>query len=679
MEGGLFQAFYMLFKANGDEAEKELGGIEQAAKKTEGAAEQATEAFEKLGKKGGDGAKKATDNVKKLKTEMVSAETVSRKLSSSFMDFAKGLAAPLLGAVSIGGLVSIAKTRAAEIDALSKGAAKINMPVGEFEAFGRSARDMGGDVKAAEADLQNLYKRIGEASINPKSDPAKQFAALGVKLKGTKGEAKSTKEVLLDLSRTVEKLDPTKATAGLRKLGINDQGTIDLLLKGRKAVEEMMGAHIKNGVVTEEQARIVGDFNEEMDRFGDTMKGVGNTIAEYILPIITNLTRAFRTAYQWLGDNKTLVQGFFVGVAGVITAVYMPAVLSAVAATIALVAPYLLLAGLVAGVGAAFALAWEDVSMFLNGQPSLLGDLVAKYEWVAKTVKGIGEAIQWVGRVGSAIGSELGEVWANQARMNEQSKQDIIDAWNYLQPFLSKLGKAIGDDLAGVWNTVSQVFGLMVEDIKSAGSSLKAGWDELVVWAKEAWDRIVNSFKEAGPALKAEFVVLKDGLTQIMGEITAAIETGFKTAIDYVKGLWDGLVSYIMGKLASLKASILGWWNGTASSVGGGDPVNAWQTGVSGGQVVAPGPRNPEIMRRAQERNAEATAAPFGAQTGAQAAGPTNNNITQDIDKSTHLTTGPITVQTQATDANGIAASMIGAMEDHFRQTTTSIDDGIDR
>jgi hypothetical protein len=45
--------------------------------------------------------------------------------------------------------------------------------------------------------------------------------------------------------------------------------------------------------------------------------------------------------------------------------------------------------------------------------------------------------------------------------------------------------------------------------------------------------------------------------------------------------------------------------------------------------------------------------------------------------QSTAVNTGDITIQTQATDADGIAAAFKQSMVDQFRQTVNTFDDGV--
>lgn len=681
MEGGLLQAFYMMFKANADEAQAELERIEKAADDAGKSAEKATDKFEGIGKKAPDGIKKAEGAARGLKNELLDTQKVSSSLSTSFLNFAKGLAGPLLAGFSLGGIAQIARTRAAEIDEVSKAADRAGTKIGNFEALTRTARQAGGEIKKAEADLETVRKNVGEALINPKGQQTKTFAALGISLKTLKKDASDTTDVLLRVAGAVEKMDRNKAEAYIRKLGITDKGLQTAIMEGRKRLQEFIDTEKEFGVTTEDQVQIVSDYMATWDNFGDVLKVAGNSIMEAVLPAFTKVLDWTAHGINYLVKHKTLVIGFFVGVAGAITAIYLPAITSAVTATIALLAPYLAIAAAVAAVGVAFALAYEDVQYFLNGQPSLLGELVKKYEWVAETVKAIGEAWKFVRDTATVVGDELSSIWDNQSKMNDQSVKDIQASWEWLKTALGPLGNEIGRDLTGFWEWVKADWADATGQLEQNASHLKEVWGTVTTWFSDQWSKVEQSFADAGPAIENELNEIKATIDRIIKRVGDAIYNGFNAAIEKVKSLWQGFKDWLSGLFSGFSMpspsmpSMPGWNPGGTPQGGWG---NSWQYSLPNGPGApkAPGPVDAAAIRGALNANIVAGESPLNSRTGEVASlGPTTNNNTKEVH--TTVNVGGVVVNAPGGDAAGIAAGIDNQLKDSFRATTNSIDDGV--
>lgn len=565
----LLQKFLIMFESNAKDATKDVKDLEQAADKT-------ADKMDDIGKKSRPSFREAQNNARNLKQEMLSTDAVAGKLGTSFMNLAKGLAGGFVAGLSVNALVGIAKARAEEIDAMDKLATRVSSGIGDVDAFGRASRLLNGEIDTAQSSLISFNDKINEAFSNTKSKAAKAFQNLGVNIKDTNGQAKGAMQVLLDLAGASEKMNKATALGNIKKLGITDQGAVALIMSGRKEMQKYLDTQKELGVVTEEQRRIVAEYNDEMDLLGDTQKAIGNQITAFVLPVLTQLSKAYRWLAGWLSDNRTLVEGFFVGVAAVITAVYLPAVLSALAATVALLAPYIAIAAAVLAVGAAFALAYEDVMFFLNGQPSLLGQLVEKYESVAAVVRGIGIAF-----------TAAKELW---------------------DTFVASVERGINQDFSG-----------LLADIEKIGAAFKVVWDGVLA-----------------------------GFNAIIGPIKAGIE---------------GIVSAISGAFNWLTRM------GGMTNLGLGIPASA--TGPNGGPTLD----EVERIRRTYQGGPEKLGM-YGSPAGVTAAAG-GANVTQT--KSQQINVGGVTVNTQATDAEGVANGVTSALNNQLRQTTNSFDDGVDK
>ena len=131
--------------------------------------------------------------------------------------------------------------------------------------------------------------------------------------------------------------------------------------------------------------------------------------------------------------------GFFIGVAAAITYFYLPAALAAAAATLVTIAPFLGIAAVIAAVGTAFALLYDDIQAFLSGGDSIIG------------------LIQ-----GGLIGAF------------NAVKDTIFGAFEALRDFYSFLIGSFLDGISGAFNKVKDFFGLGGDDAKVMEATKKA-------------------------------------------------------------------------------------------------------------------------------------------------------------------------------------------------------------
>ena len=366
----LIESFFILFKTDADKVTAELD-------KAETSAEGLSDALNSVGKVDTSGVKQIAPAVEKsvppaktLNRELTKAELKAKQLGTSFVNVAKGIAAPLLALASVGGAVAAAVSRAGEINTMAEAAKAARVNIETFDAVGRSAKAMGGTVEGANESLKNL-------------------AAKG--LKDSKGNLKDTSALLLDLAASTQKMSKARGEAALQKAGITDPGLIKLLLQGRAATKEYIDAQIKNGAVTREQAEVARAYKEAQDGLSSGLKDLSSELMTALLPALTTGTEWLTKFAKWCKENKTVVAIFF-GVVATAAAAYAIVMTQAALATIITMAPILA----IIAACAAFALVLEDVLNFLNGQPSLLGKLANQYPEVAAALKLIGQAWNWV-------------------------------------------------------------------------------------------------------------------------------------------------------------------------------------------------------------------------------------------------------------------------------------------
>jgi len=149
------------------------------------------------------------------------------------------------------------------------------------------------------------------------------------------------------------------------------------------------------GVVTQEQAEASAKFNIAMADMSQIFSTLSRETLLSMLPAMTGFVEVLTDIGIWMRNNREFVTGFFVAAGGAITAIFLPAIISAATALFALLSPFLLLTAVILGIGVAFGLLVDDIAAFSKGNDSLLGRMLDKWPKVAQVFTDIGNAINF--------------------------------------------------------------------------------------------------------------------------------------------------------------------------------------------------------------------------------------------------------------------------------------------
>jgi hypothetical protein len=650
-------------------AANEAKGLGTAAGSAAGKLDGAAGAARRIG----TGAGTATGQVRVLDRALDQADRTAANLGQSFLGAVRNLAGPVLALFSAGAVKDLVTSQATKIRELDQAATKLNSSIGNVDAFQRAIRNAGGETNAAIDSLTKIGEKVNEAFSDKESGARKDFKEWGLAFQATKGQALGAVDAMVALAGNLEKVSRAEALARIKKLGIEDATTIDLLLQGRKAVEARLDAEKRLGVATEAQARLAREYQRELGRTQSALERIGDTIMAAVLPAFTSGLQVFQRVLGWLGENKVLVQGFFIGVGAAITAFYLPAIKAAAAATIVATWPFLAIGAAIAAVGVAFALAYEDVQAFMNGQPSLIGELVKEYEWFAAIVEGIGAAFGYLKELASSALSGISEAWANVTAA-------FADAWPTI--------KAVFDNLLSGGQSILDFFVGAYEPILTAWSNLFSALGEL---ASAIIDRIIADAGRIAAPWVEKFAAIKQTVMDTFRDMGLALEPfegDIKELTDFIKGTFEGmaiLVRELWKAMLQAMADGVQWLAdkimGIVSSLKSGITVPVSITGGGGGGVPfspGPPPGSPEwtknLILPGKAAIAGATNNPMGAATPGSITPPQTT-----VNRETTVNVGGVTIKTEATDAKGIASAVKSEIASQTRQALTDFDDGVDR
>lgn len=351
-----------------------------------------------------DGNKKAALSADALIAKLKTTDAVAAKTGSSMASFITGAAGALAGFLAARASISGVFESANMIVALQQTSDALGETIENVDAFGKAAEAMGGDAQGARDSLTDLAEKMGEAMTDAESGAAKAFKALNLGLKDTDGNAKGAVQGMLELAAAVEKLPKNEAVFKIKELGITDNRTVEMLLKGRKELERLLEKQKEQGVVTKENAEQALKFKTSWNELSAGFERAGLSISTGLMPYFTKAIDALVVGFDWLEDHKDLVAGFFIAIGSAVAVFYVPTMLAAAAATLAATWPILAIGAAIALAAAAFALIYDDIMNFIDGNDSFIGQMVEKYPLVKALVDGIAVAFKFLGQM-------AGDVW----------------------------------------------------------------------------------------------------------------------------------------------------------------------------------------------------------------------------------------------------------------------------
>lgn len=348
----------------------------------------------------------------------------------------------------------------------------LNETVGLYASLSRSTQALGVD----QSRLLAVTETINKAFIVSRTPTASAQAAL-VQL----GQAFASGTLRGDELNSVLEQAPRLATAVAAGLGVTVGKLREMGAAGKLTSQQVFQAIESQGTAISEEFRKIPpgvdrsskQMQNSILRFvGEMDKALGWSTA--LANGITNLSRTIDNSVGSIDDIKWVL----LGIATAVTAYLIPAMIRLAAAMLPVVTEFLIMAAPFIAIGAALAvigaiigIVAQDINAFLNGQPSLLGELAKKYEWVANTIRFMGDAFKWVVATGR-------QVWAVLGPLFEALGGLILGlvkfAWTLGGAFLS----AIGNMVTGAMGLLGKLFSFF----KLAPVDIKKPWEAFLNW-----------------------------------------------------------------------------------------------------------------------------------------------------------------------------------------------------
>jgi len=399
----ILETFAILFTTNSEEVAAGQAKVTAAGEHTAASLVKAGDAGETMGQK-------IAESSKLGKFEISELDKFAKRFAYDFIRQTAEMATGLAGFLAVEKLVDGFFENAEMVSALGDMSKALGVNVSDLDAWDQAVIKTGGTAQDFQESVTKLNRGLAGVAIGSGTQGAKKvFADLGISATDANGKIRPVFDLLPELADRLSKMSSNAATGVGMKLGL-DEHTILLLHEGRQAVDDMIAHEKELGVVTQQNVEAAQAWNEQWADFKDVMRGGGLSALDDILPALTAVAGALTRTIEFLEEHKTLVEGFFIGLSAVILTVYGPAMASAAIATIAATWPILLIIAALGLLIAAFALAYDDIANFIEGNNSLLGVWLTKWlgpngpAAVREILKHLGQDFVDLGKI---IGAEI--------------------------------------------------------------------------------------------------------------------------------------------------------------------------------------------------------------------------------------------------------------------------------
>lgn len=292
------------------------------------------------------GSEEATNTTKKLKDSISNIDKATDKIGKKFGNLATQLTGTIAAFASIHALISgISNAVSYDIE-LGKTSRALGVNAEELDIWDNAVKQAGGTAEG----FQNSLRSLAEHFHTTASVALKAFPQLA--------------DVFSRISRY--------SAFNLGKAYGLDEGTILLLQKGRREVEAFLKRQIELGVITKKDIEVTTSYNQELQNLGHAFRTLYNAIAIPLLPALSEFFVTLENGLLYLSNHRDLVIGTLVGIASTaISAAFAFGLL-----TFGMIGSTLLVIGLIA----LFALLFEDLSVYLKGGKSLLGEFLEEWK-----------------------------------------------------------------------------------------------------------------------------------------------------------------------------------------------------------------------------------------------------------------------------------------------------------
>lgn len=489
---GILDTFYILFETDAKKAEREMAEVRKEGARTAGELD------------------KSVRKAKDLAPALSRADQEAGRLGRSAKQVA-GLmtaAAAAAGALAVGALMKGANTYTEFTNSLRVAGLEGSNLAEVQERLYRSSVRNGASLTA----LGQLYGRVTSASSElgvSQAEILQVTDAVSAAIRVQGGDAASASGAMLQLAQALG-----SGTVRAEEFNSINEGMLPLLQAAANASEKYGGSVAKlrqavmDGAVTSQEFfQLIKDGTRELEgRAGMAVATDAQRREKWNavvarqagkLDALIGFTRTWNAVNDFAIENLDFLAVALGATAVIAATIFAPAMWAAAAPVIAMVAPFVLIGAAIAAVGVAFALAYDDIKAFTNGQKSLLGDLMERYPAFRKVINGLVTAFRAMAPV---VMSALRAILGAGVRTFNGLAGFVRGFYSVAAPIFS----LFRDVVVAVWGAISRavvsrirpwlplirlVFAAMTAGVRVVGQVFEAIFGAI----GRAWDRVFGA------------------------------------------------------------------------------------------------------------------------------------------------------------------------------------------
>lgn len=246
----------------------------------------------------------------------------------------------------------------------------LGMSATEIKKWQNMAEMSGGSADGMAASMSNLSKSlwdlvtIGDSSVLP------YFNALNVGVVDSGGKLRDLDAILLDVADSLSGMSRPQAYNIAKNMGF-DEGTINTLLQGRDAMQEMLDTQRGLVISSEEELEISRQLNKQNAKVRQGWEGLKTLLANYLMPTFLKFSEKVSGFLMFLNKNRDTAVTLFKGIGIAIGLFLIPMALKAATAFMAMFAPLFGGIGLILLLGLVLAGLYDDYETWKKGGDSL--------------------------------------------------------------------------------------------------------------------------------------------------------------------------------------------------------------------------------------------------------------------------------------------------------------------
>ncbi|EMH6405573.1 hypothetical protein [Providencia rettgeri] len=322
---------------------------------------------------GGDFKRDANDATKANKdladsTKKATAE--SDKFAKSINNGVKALAGLFSAILVSTGMQKLIDDTAKANDQLNFLSKNLGMSATAVKRWQGAAEMSGGSADGMAASLSGLSKSLWDMVTMGDTSVLPYFNALNVGVIKSNGELRNLDDILLDVSDSLSKMSRPQAYNFAKNMGFDD-GTINMLLQGRREVEEYLALQKDIVVSSEQELEISRQLNKQNALVSRQWEGLKALLANYLMPYALKFSETISGFLNYLNRNRDTAVFVFKAIGAVIGLTLIPLALKAGAAFMGMFAPLFGGVGLLLLLGGAIAALYDDYDKWKKGEKSL--------------------------------------------------------------------------------------------------------------------------------------------------------------------------------------------------------------------------------------------------------------------------------------------------------------------